>query len=63
MTDNYTKVREEAQARANRLGIAVGLQWDAFTQRWTTFLLPKPENRTGRELRCEVVEPENGRKA
>lgn len=54
----YRKVRAEAQAKANALGIDVGLEANDLFREWRFFLLPKAENRRGHELRCEVVMPE-----
>ena len=65
MTDHerYLEARAEAQAKANRLNMDVGLEKVAFPfGGYTHFLLPSPERRYGHELRCEVVEPERGRK-
>lgn len=53
---DYHKARQEAQAQANRYGFDFGLEssGDGFR----IFMLPRRENRSGHELRCEVVSPE-----
>lgn len=51
----YDRAFLEAVDKANRLGMDIGLARDAFG--YSTFLLPRPENRCGHELRCEVIRP------
>lgn len=57
---DWKEARAEAQKRADASGLDVGL-WrvvefgkDGFNIRY----LPKPENRYGHELQCEVVRPQ-----
>lgn len=52
---NYDRAFIEAVDKANRIGMDVGIARDAFG--YSTFLLPRPENRCGRDLRCEVIRP------
>jgi hypothetical protein len=52
----YAEAFNEAVEMANRLNMDVGLMRNAFGG-WSTFLLPRPENRRGSELRCQVVMP------
>ena len=54
----YAVAREAAQRKANEVGLEVGLEWLGTYGGWRSFLLPRPENRQGFELRCEVVRPE-----
>jgi hypothetical protein len=57
---NYGAAFIYAQALANKMRMDVGLArpFQAIDPAWTVFLLPKPENRQGFELRCQVVQPE-----
>jgi hypothetical protein len=57
----YEEAFNEAVETANRLNMDVGLMRNAFG--WSTFLLPRPENRMGAELRCQVVTPGTPRTA
>ena len=53
----YVAVRKEAQAKANEFGIDYGIEANDLFHTFRCFMLPKPENRYGHELRCEVVCP------
>jgi len=55
--DDYKQVRAEAQTKANESGFDYGVAKNAFG--FSCFMLPKQENRRGRELTCEVVAPMN----
>ena len=52
-TQAYETARERAQKRANATGMDIGLERSMFG--FTTFVLPRKENRYGHELQCEVV--------
>lgn len=54
---NYQKIRAEAQARANRTGVDHGVE--KLNGKFRYFMLPGKRFRTGHELRCEVVHPED----
>jgi hypothetical protein len=54
--DEYRTVRAEAQRRANQSGVDYGVEKLGGHYRY--FMLPQKKNRTGHELRCEVVMPE-----
>lgn len=49
--------RSAAQTAANELRMDVGLERNDLFKCFRLFLLPRPENRSGHELRCEVVSP------
>jgi hypothetical protein len=51
----YAAARAEAQAIANTTGCDRGLEWNELMGYWRHFGLPNATNRTGHELRCEVV--------
>ena len=54
----WEEARRTAETQANKYGIAYGITAPtAFEKGWGILMLPKPENRQGFELRCEVVEP------
>ena len=57
--DSYADARRFAQERANRSGISYGIErvFYALYDGYVVQCLPKPENRSGWELRCEVVDP------
>jgi hypothetical protein len=55
----YAAARADAQKRANALGFDHGLEWNAVFGTWNIFMLPARQNRSGHELRAEVVMPEN----
>ena len=57
--DAYIAKRAEAQAAANRDGFDCGLEANDLFKHWNVFMLPQRRNRTGHELRCEVVSCEN----
>lgn len=56
---NYESSRRAAQTVANQTGRDVGIEWNDVFKHWHVFSLPLPQNRSGFELRCEVVRPEN----
>jgi len=53
----YQEARTAAQAKANELGYDFGIEKNRYYQGGFSppFMLPRRENRTGHELRCEVV--------
>lgn len=57
---DYHEARRYAQKRANSLGLSFGIEAaNEFGRRGHTVkMLPRPDNRQGFELRCEVVDPE-----
>lgn len=57
MKDNYDEMRAEAQALANKEGIDFGMT-KGMIGGWNYIRLPRPSNRYGYELQCEVVRPE-----
>jgi hypothetical protein len=54
--DSYGKVRGIAQGQANATGFDYGIE--KLGGEFRSFMLPRRENRSGHELRCEVVSPE-----
>ena len=54
----YRAARAEAQKKANELRMDVGLEANHLFQSYTSYLLPSEANRSGHELRCEVIKPE-----
>ena len=56
----YREAFNKAADLANRTRMDVGLEKDYFGA-WSVFLLPRPENRVGHELRCQVVTPNTPR--
>jgi len=54
----WSEARAHAQAQANKLGLSFGIEKPTPYQGWSVKMLPRPENRCGWELRCEVVDPE-----
>ncbi len=55
----YTQARSEAQRLANADGFDRGLERNDLFKSFHTFMLPQKQNRSGHELRCEVVSCEN----
>ncbi len=57
---DYHEARRYAQERANSLGLPFGIEAanEYGRKGHTVKLLPRPENRQGWEMRCEVVDPE-----
>jgi hypothetical protein len=55
----YREARAEAQRKANEMGMDVGIEANDLFKEWHVFLLPRAENRSGHELRAEVVHPED----
>ena len=54
----WQEAHEYAQAQANRHGRTYGIErFVLFGGYWLVSALPSKAHRTGRELRCEVVEP------
>lgn len=54
----YRDARAHALAQANATGFSHGIEKvTMFGKGWRVFPLPRPENRFGFELRCEVVDP------
>lgn len=49
----YDDARKEAQTKADATGFDYGISKNAFG--YSVFMLPRQENRRGRELTCEVV--------
>lgn len=49
----YKEAYNTAVRKARETGHDYGLERNAFG--FTVFMLPRPENRYGHELRCEVV--------
>ena len=55
----YLGARALMQAAANADGFDRGIEANDVMRIWTTFMLPRRENRRGFELRCEVVSCED----
>lgn len=53
----YAAARAAAQANADASGLDYGFEWNPVFRQWSSFALPRRENRSGHELRCEVVSP------
>jgi hypothetical protein len=53
----YRKARAEAQEKANRLRMDVGIELNPIFKSFHVFLLPSAQHRCGHELRCEAVLP------
>lgn len=51
----YTRVRAEAQAKANETGFDYGVERNDLFKTFRSFLLPAKASRYGFELQCEVV--------
>jgi hypothetical protein len=51
----WRAARDKAQAAANADGMDRGLERNDVFKEFRVFILPRRENRTGHELRCEVV--------
>jgi len=58
---SYRAARLHAEEQTHTLGVAHGIEKPTSLQGWTVKMLPRPEHRSGWELRCEVVEPESSR--
>lgn len=56
---SYVAVRADAQRKANEMGHDFGIERNSLYGGYRSFMLPRRENRTGHELRCEVVQPES----
>jgi hypothetical protein len=56
---NYETAFDEAQAKADQFGVDYGIAKNMFGG-YSVFRLPQPENRSGLELRCQVVKPKKG---
>jgi hypothetical protein len=57
--ESYEDARRFAQDRANVSRLSYGIERvsNALEKGYVVRGLPKPENRSGWELRCEVVDP------
>lgn len=55
MFPTYQEAVTYARVQATKLGMDHGLERLGASYR--VFILPRPENRYGHELRCEVVRP------
>lgn len=55
MFASYAEAVRHARTQATKLNMDHGLEKLGSTYR--VFILPRPENRYGHELRCEVVRP------
>ncbi len=53
--DLYKEARAKVQAKAKETGYDYGLEWNSIFKEYSSFMLPMKKNRTGHELRCEVV--------
>jgi hypothetical protein len=53
----YLAAHKKAQHMANEMGVDVGIERNDLFKEFRVFLLPRPENRSGHELRAEVVRP------
>ena len=53
---DYETAVAEAQAKADQFGVDYGIAKNMFGG-YSVFRLPQPENRSGLELRCQVVKP------
>jgi hypothetical protein len=51
----YNNAKEVAQGRADATGFDFGLEWNDLFKEWSVRVLPARDNRSGHELRCEVV--------
>jgi hypothetical protein len=51
----YRIAREKAQALANETGFDYGIEANDLFREFRVFMLPMRANRSGHELRCEVV--------
>lgn len=57
----WKEARDGAEVLATKYQISYGLEAVTYfgKKQFSIFMLPSPEKRYGRELRCEVVEPCN----
>ena len=55
--EKYLAKYNETVLKAREMGLDYGLEWNEYSKDFRSFMLPKPENRYGHELRCEVVRP------
>lgn len=55
----YHECRAAAQREANATGFDFGLEHNKLFREYVFFMLPDRQHRSGHELRCEVVSPEN----
>lgn len=53
----WREARDYAEQQAREVGVAYGIEKPTPYAGWTVKMLPRPENRSGWELRCEAVEP------
>lgn len=61
--DYYATAHAAAQESANHVRIDIGIERvdGPLGKGFKVFMLPKPINRSGFELRCEVVQPDSVR--
>lgn len=59
----YETVRAEAQKLANDDGYDRGVEFNDLFQTCRYFMLPQKRNRSGHELRCEVVTADDVRRS
>ena len=55
--NSYNEALRAAVTMARTHKQEVGLERNPLFGNYSVFLLPRPENRSGHELRCEVVRP------
>lgn len=55
----YKARRADAQRKANETGMDHGLEANDLFKEYHVFMLPGRQYRSGHELRCEVVHPED----
>jgi len=53
---DYKTAFDEAQAKADQFGADYGITKNMLGG-YSVFRLPRPENRSGLDLRCQVVKP------
>jgi len=56
---DYKTAFDEAQAKADQFDVEYGITKNMFGG-YSVFRLPQPENRSGHEMRCQVVKPKKG---
>lgn len=65
--ETYEEASQAAQAYVNHFNVELGIEASyAYAgapkgSAWAVWQLPHPQNRFGRDLRCEVVRPMRGR--
>jgi hypothetical protein len=53
----WEEAHKHAQAAANSMNLAHGIEFCKYDKRWVVRMLPRKENRYGCDARCEAVEP------